>query len=278
MIKSANFKSLLILSFLASSLILRSQDLFNYSNSKAFADYLYQTGNFEQATQEYHRVVFMSPQDTSSWVRLIQTYHQTRNYSISLRYIDSAKLVLKKPGAIFEKLAAYSLIKTNDFDELDFQLKKNKLEQEDKLFLKASSEVLKGNWEYFNDHKPMSESSYMKDIFAMAKEAKSNKPKSRFLAGALSAIIPGTGKMYSNKTKDGLFSLILVGVTTWQAYRFIDQKGINNIGSVLFGGFAFGLYSGNIYGSVKAARDHNDRFNEKNHEKTDKLVDLYFGY
>jgi len=83
--------------------------------------------------------------------------------------------------------------------------------------------------------------------------------KSKFLSGLLSAIIPGTGKMYAGRFSDGFYSLILVGITSWQAHEGFHKNGLESVKGWIYGPMATIFYAGNIYGSVVAVKLINER-------------------
>ena len=102
------------------------------------------------------------------------------------------------------------------------------------------------------------------------------KYKSRFLAGSLSAIIPGMGKVYSGRWKDGIISLLFVAGTGYQAYRAFNDKGIESVYGWIMGSLSLGFYIGNIYGSAKAARLYNTKQDQFYREKvTHYYIDHY---
>ena len=67
-------------------------------------------------------------------------------------------------------------------------------------------------------------------------------------------------------------SLEKIRVNTWQAYRRFDKEGADTFWGWIHGGFALGFYTGNLYGSHKAARRQNQKkFNRLQHD-TEALV------
>jgi len=98
---------------------------------------------------------------------------------------------------------------------------------------------------------------------------KKRKPKKMWLAGLMSAIIPGSGKMYAGRTGEGIASLLMVGSTglvTWENHR---KLGIKNFKTILFGSIFTIFYVGNIYGSVFSVKISNEEFN---HEMDQKIL------
>ena len=99
-----------------------------------------------------------------------------------------------------------------------------------------------------------------------------SKKKNPWVAAALSVPVPGLGKVYVGEWKDGLISLLFVGVNTWQAYRRFDREGTDTFWGWVHGGFALGFYTGNIYGAHKAARRHNKQAAKQLQHETQALL------
>ena len=79
--------------------------------------------------------------------------------------------------------------------------------------------------------------------------------KSPALAGILSAIIPGTGYIYSGRLKEGVSALLINGLLGVGIYSLFDS---GNVGSgILTSMICFPFYLGNIIGSANAAETVN---------------------
>ncbi len=117
-------------------------------------------------------------------------------------------------------------------------------------------EMLQGNWLKAKEQLQLvnSEIATINQQFtALGKicdEQESYHPKSPLLAGVMSGIIPGTGKIYAGKTGEGIASMISVtgfGLITLENYK---KLGISNLKTILFGSIFIVNYVSNIYGSV----------------------------
>jgi tetratricopeptide (TPR) repeat protein len=83
--------------------------------------------------------------------------------------------------------------------------------------------------------------------------------KKPFLAGVLSAIVPGAGKIYCGQIGDGLYSLVVNALTGYLAWAGFHEDGTNSLQGWTFGTIAGIFYVGNIYGSTIAAQIFNDK-------------------
>jgi len=100
-----------------------------------------------------------------------------------------------------------------------------------------------------------------------------NKPKSMTLAAMMSAVLPGSGKVYAGKTGEGVSSFLIVtvlGLITWENYR---QDGLSDYKTILAGTALGFYYVGNIWGSAFAAQRQNKRYNYEINQRI--LFDLH---
>lgn len=74
--------------------------------------------------------------------------------------------------------------------------------------------------------------------------------KSGFLAGFISAVVPGLGKIYAGKPRQGLTSFVPVAGLGIQAYEAYRKSGIKSVRFILSAGLFSIFYIGNIWGSV----------------------------
>ena len=79
--------------------------------------------------------------------------------------------------------------------------------------------------------------------------------KSPLLAGALSAVLPGSGQAYAGRYRDGLVALLVNGLFIAGTAVAIDQE--NYATAAVVGGIGLPFYLGNIYGAANAANRWN---------------------
>jgi hypothetical protein len=77
--------------------------------------------------------------------------------------------------------------------------------------------------------------------------------KSPWVAGALSAVVPGLGRVYIGRWPDGLMSFLLVGLTAAVSAQGFYEDGRDSVRGWILGGIAALLYVGNVYGSAVGA-------------------------
>jgi hypothetical protein len=79
--------------------------------------------------------------------------------------------------------------------------------------------------------------------------AEARRRRSPWLAGALSAAVPGLGRVYIGRWQDGLMSAVLVGVPAGFAASGFAADGTSSVRGWILGTLAGVLYVGNVYGS-----------------------------
>lgn len=107
---------------------------------------------------------------------------------------------------------------------------------------------------------------------ALAHEGRNLPSRNRALAGLYSTVIPGTGKMYCGRPIDGVFSLLTIGLSAWQAYDGFSKDGVSSVRGWLYGSIGGFFYVGNIYGSVVAAQIFNEEQQEGLSKKVEELI------
>ena len=91
--------------------------------------------------------------------------------------------------------------------------------------------------------------------------------KSPLLAGIMSGVIPGSGKIYAGKTGEGIASFISntgFGLITWENSR---KLGFDHPKTILFGCIFMANYISNIYGSVISVKITENEYKNATHNQ-----------
>lgn len=208
-----------------------------------------------------------------------KTYYQLENF-------DSSKY-------FFAKVSTYSYLytescltksyismSTGDTNNLQQDIEKihcyDKKSEEFLNFTKASVYVMERDTINFNKCKRFFSNDYP-DLSESEKKLisiKNNLPyyhKSGFIAGTLSAIIPGLGKIYAGKPKQGLVSflpIVFLGLQTYEVY-INKNGGIKSPWFIANAGLFAVFYIGNIWGSALSV---SVKRNELYHEVNDQIL------
>lgn len=191
-------------------------------------------------------------------------YHGWAHYSLkNLEQSTNSFLEVRKQSPFYYKshfFAGYNQLFLENYSNAHEIFGNMNIQKEPQLsllnFELAGMEMLKGNWH--QGKKQLEQANrenavLSRQVMALEKiydEHESYRAKSPALAGIMSGIVPGSGKIYAGKTGAGIASFIGTvgfGFIAWENYR---KLGISHAKTIIFGSiFAFN-YLSNIYGSV----------------------------
>lgn len=238
----------------------------------AFADYLFNTRQYEFAAEEYLKLIYSHPDNPYLKQKALESFRLNNNLEsgiyFSKKFFDSpdSSSIKFYPEIVKLRLSARLPVLAPGImvDSIKFE----KWYHESLLLDYMMSE----QWDEV--HKNANKIKYS-DLFQFTRNTPDNYYLSPFLAGTMSAIIPGSGKFYARRWKDGISSLLFVGLTAFQSYRGFEKNGVESVYGWIMGGLSFSFYLGNVYGSVKAAKDYNQNLNEKYKEN---IIDFYMDH
>ena len=249
------------------------RDYYSPDNVRKFADFLYEEGDYLRAAGEYQRYLFYQPRESDQIhykiarcyrlggqsekaIQLYETFLQVypdsplasgtyyqigvsyffmEQYEESVSYLDAT---LPSMADVRHRTASQELI------GLSYLMQKQWLEA-DKIF-----NVLQES-----DVAAVRERATVYRNYAV--QGTQLPSRSPFLAGILSTIIPGAGRLYTGRLGDALTSLLTVSLTGWQAYDGFQKDGLSSAKGWALGTLSGIFYVGNIYGSVISARVYN---------------------
>lgn len=144
--------------------------------------------------------------------------------------------------------------------------------EELKMFELASDYLLKRDFEKFDasteafSYQYYHFSDYEKDMISLANDIRNRKRKSPFLAGLMSAIVPGAGKYYQGQIGQGTMALVGTGIFALQAWEGYRKDGPESARFIIFGSVFSVFYIANIWGSAVSVRINKARFNDSANE------------
>jgi hypothetical protein len=273
-------EKILILLLLFKFVDASTQDLYNYENTKKFAEYLAKSGQYDLSTREFERLVFMSPQNDTLKTSLLSMYRRSGKYDEAI--IRGKQLypeIYQMPSATAIEFGRILLLKSDFQTAKNFWESNQNISNADKTILSATSDMLQDNYKTANELlkilKP-EEHPLAADYKELAKQAIEIKRKNPAAAGLLSAIIPGMGRVYAKDWKDGLVSFFFVSTMAIQSVRGFNKSGVKSTRGWIYGGIGFGFYLGNIYGSVVSAKSYNKKSHQSIKNKIDNLFNSYY--
>ena len=97
--------------------------------------------------------------------------------------------------------------------------------------------------------------------------------KSPLAAGLMSAVLPGSGKVYAGKLGGGIAAFLATGIMGAQAYEGYRKGGTRDAQFLVFGSLFTIFYMGNIWGSALAVRVARQEQYQAIHEQI--LLDMH---
>lgn len=267
------FGTLLII--LLCSLVYGQNPVADSTKLAGFARFLYDQKLYDFAAEEYERLHYLFPNEAGYLTQLLKSYRKLNKYDEVEK--KGASLDLKNPDILKEYVLSMALNDQPAIAQLVFDKHQDVLPDAASKKMTLDLAVLRQNWR-------QSDSLYkvwnVKDdgYYEIIHSGLNQKRKSPFLAGTLSALLPGAGRVYAKDVKDGIISFIFIAATSYQSYRRFSQGGIKSAGGWIYGGFAAGFYIGNIYGSIKSAKSYNKKQKSKLYEQSKRHIDLYYGF
>lgn len=250
--------------FLLSFTLLKGQQIRSFSNDMLFEQYLLKNNLFDDS-----KTLLLSYSESD---KLTSIQKDSLNYYLGKTFFllennDSAKYYFDKvsngAAPFTESCLMKSFIVLSSEDTIDIHKDLDRIQTNEKqlkefiLLTKASAYLLKRDTLSFNKCK----TSFNYNFPALTESEKKlisiknnlpNYHKSGFLAGTLSAIVPGLGKIYAGKTKQGLvsfFPILFLGLQTYEVYSS-KNGGLKSPWFIANAGLFAVFYVGNIWGSA----------------------------
>ena len=248
-------------------------DYYSPENVHKFADFLYEQGDYLRAAGEYQRYLFYQHRESDrTHYRIALCYRLGGKSEKAIRTFET--FLHRFPDSQLANSAHYQ-IGVSYFLMEQFRQSVNYLDAAlsriaDVRYRAASQELIglsylmQKQWleadNIFNglqesDVAEVRENATLYHNYAM--QGTQLPSRSPFLAGILSTIIPGAGRLYTGHIGDVLTSLFAVSLTGWQAYDGFRRDGLSSAKGWAFGALSGIFYAGNIYGSVISARVYN---------------------
>ena len=271
---------LCIIMMVASACQATDIDYYSPENVLLFAEQLYREADYWRAAAEYQRYLFLtsSPKD-SILFRIGVCYQRLQDHGRAIHFFTEIPRLFSESDLLNSAYvqAAYSHIAAGDHDSCE-QLVAGALGTEDPGIDRGSltcvlglSYLLQRRWDWIAglldslslQGDEQDTSSCLTKMRAARLAWESLPHRSPFVAATLSAVVPGSGKIYSGRYVDGLTSFVLIGLAAWQASVGFNQGGVRSQRGWIYATVGGVLWAGNIYGSWVAAKIYNSKREEK---------------
>ncbi len=249
-------------------------DYYQPTNIRKFADYLYAQGDYLRASGEYQRFLFSQPAavDNDTLRRIAESYrlggqpdHAVQFLKTLLQTQPNSNLVRYELGATYFLVGQYdeSIHFLNESQDL-FQGEEYRWKSQ---MLIGMNNLMQKRWESTIQHfdqlglsgVPEAAGYHVSMYKRYAEDGSMLPSKSPLLAGFLSTVLPGSGRVYVGRLNDALLTVFFLGVLGWGTYDGFAENGVSSRKGWILGTLGGIFYLGNIYGSVVAAQTHNRR-------------------
>ncbi|UBM57416.1 hypothetical protein LAG90_11355 [Marinilongibacter aquaticus] len=258
----------------------KGEDLFNAENTEEFANYLLESGQAEFAIKEFERLLYLKPEALDAKQKLMQAFRLSGQYEKGINRTKALFSPLQEMPRAHAIEYSKLLMSVRDWPQAEsFWIKSEELSQTDKVIFLSTEYIFESQFAKAKSilDKLQDSSNYVtQGYIRIVDNAQDMKRKSPFLAGVLSAIIPGLGKAYTGDWKDGLVSLIFTGGMAFQAARKFKQFGPGDVRPWIYTSIGSGFYLGGVYGATKSAQNKNRlKINHLQHEASS-LFNTYY--
>jgi hypothetical protein len=238
-----------------------------------FANYLIGKEKFGEA------IFFLNnlPVKQSLTEKTIDSINYLKGWSFyNLKQLDSSVFFLNKVSinsSMYYKskfFAAYNNTFLERYDSAKQILNnlpvKDSLLMELKKFELAGLTLLEKKHSNYSDYSNTFERTYYQLVPEQQKldelytKAHNFKNRSIAMAGIMSAVIPGSGKLYVGKIGEGVSSFLTLAILGGITLENYNKAGPSNFKTIFFGSLFTVFYIGNIYGSMASVKIYRNEF------------------
>ncbi len=238
---------------------------------ESFADFLFKNGEYYRALTEYRRLQYQSTDPVRRLYYLHKIglcYYFGGDYDGFITYMDRNRTLFnqdKTAKAELELLLGKTYYHLKEYQKAITILQWSSIDNDNYYY--SESQFMLGlsyarifYWEKAFEHLSSVDSlSQRYDVaseFLQSERLANSLPACQpWLAGSLSAVIPGLGYLYAHRTGTALASFIINSLIFWTGQEAIEHESYGLAATIGF--FGIGWYAGNIKGSVDAAKKYN---------------------
>lgn len=266
-----------ILFFLNISNIGYCQDIYDKNHSIQYCQSLFLNQKFDEAFAEFERLKFYKYDNDTIYVRaMLASSFQLDQNKLKTAYLEAKSKFTNSQiltyGYYLCNPMAYKTPVLLNALKLD-----STLNDSTKNNIQLSILIKNNQWDQTLEH--MIGNQYIsslakKEIIPIVTNGINTKFKSPALGAGLSAVLPGSGKLYAGETTDGILSMITVSAMLAGVIRSLILFPENPWTYVL-SGISVGFYSGNIYGSYHSVKKVNRRKQKTLNEASYKIFNRF---
>jgi tetratricopeptide (TPR) repeat protein len=236
-------------------------DLKSPQNIKRFANYLFCEKDYLRAIDEYESYLRIN-EDDSIRFKIALGFLEMEKYDSAIEKFSKIKSTSSfYEASRIEKLKTYFLLNDSAkfISESDSIIASKSQFSTNALKLQSIYNLLTNKHPDKNNFLMQFVSNEKNDALKLYDQKTDPHYKIETVAGILSALIPGAGKIYTQNYSDGITAFLLTGLFGYLAYTNFEHD--HNFRGWIFTAVASGFYAGNVYGSVASAQIFNAKIN-----------------
>lgn len=271
------FLVLLASCIIFSSVVVYAQQGLTPENVLSFADHLFDEGDYYRAITEYERFLFTFPRHSlakKAEYQIAMSYFKGEKYSQALERFRAMaeEYPSEETGIKSLYMLAETYYQKKDYNQAIDAFEKflasypNDPQADAARIKKGWCYLRQGNWreasEEFRKLPPDSPlHAQGQELAGESEKYPGIEKKSPYLAGGLSAVLPGAGQLYIGRKTDAAAAFLLNGAFIWATAESYHNRNYVTSGILLF--FESGWYLGNIYNAISSAHKYNRQSEDK---------------
>jgi TM2 domain-containing membrane protein YozV len=240
-------------------------DYYSPESIMLFADHLFRQQDYLRAAYEYERsVIFQNEADPvvpEIVLRAGKAFQCAGQYDRSLdlfgELIKTGEKDRIRELAIYETGLSYFLMSRFEDSLLFLQDQAAVARVSDSGLLIGADLMMLRRWQQAEEVLAGFGFPATEPLRELAQQGAAMRRKSPLAAAVMSALIPGTGKIYAGEYGDGIHSLVFIGLIGTLSVLSFRADGWDSIRGWIYASAGGVLYCGNIYGSVVSAGRYN---------------------
>ncbi|MGE5364300.1 MAG: tetratricopeptide repeat protein [Bacteroidota bacterium] len=243
--------------FLQSELLPQQPDnIYSESSRLKFANYLFKNHDYLRAIGEYKSVPGYEKRDTLLF-RIAYSFEAVKDYPQAEKYLESIDSTGRLRDAAAFGLLRLALLKGDIDENIKWSNRYPELFRTDSVQMLMNTELLLHDKSLPRQDKfvrpfPPALRPAASELF----ERRMNPPyRSPWTAAIMSAVVPGSGKIYSGRIAEGITAAIVNGLLIYGAYD--NFRAGHDFRAWMLSAAGGWFYLGNVYGSAAAAKLYN---------------------
>lgn len=243
--------AVIIILFALAANTVKGQNLYDTTHTKIFAQYLYNTQQYKFAAEEYSRLAESSCSNYLDYaLKSIECYEIVYDYKNAILQFEKHILPQGNIDSTFFFNYVKLLVKNHQYQSAYLYCDSVKAPYTTKSYnIKYGLSVIEGY------QPPASQELIIPELKALAD--RDIKQKRMFPAITMSAIVPGSGRIYCGYVREGIFAMLRSCFDYLHVVYGFRKYGFRDPYPLFFGTLSVCFYIGNIFGTAKSVKKYN---------------------